>query len=408
MMTGPAKRPSLHDQLRSLLGPEITEKELHEKFTFENVIGSGATAKVYAAYDHTLERRVAIKVFDKAAMIEQRKSIAAEGHNSRDTAVQRARRRLQKIIGELVIAKDLSHANIIEYLGGYETSHRIVIVHELVDGHDLLHQILEYNKMDEQTAAYVFQQLLHAVNYCHGEHVWHRDLKLENVLIAPGRRLKLIDFGLSEKSEARLKTVCGTPLYCAPELLFLNSNTRETGVEGGPADVWSAGVLLFALTTGCAPFDDSTFAALRQDVYRNQIKYPDTMSSGLVEFLRAIFVSDVRQRPSIADLLEHPWLVDSVAAYESQRDSDGLFAGKKPPRSASVVSDAETAEESTASCDDDGDAPEDMSYRDLLYDQADDFDDDTFDSPVAHKYRAAKHRGTPVAARSNNGFAHLF
>ncbi|KDO24322.1 CAMK/CAMKL protein kinase [Saprolegnia parasitica CBS 223.65] len=336
-------------------------------------------------------------------MIEQRKSIAADGYNSRDTAVQRARRRLKKIVGELEIAKSLSHANIIEYLGGYETSHRICIVHELVDGHDLLQQILDYSKMDERTAAYVFEQLLHAVAYCHSQNVWHRDLKLENVLISTSQHVKLIDFGLSEKSAGRLKTVCGTPLYCAPELLFLNSNTRETGVEGGPADVWSAGVLLFALVTGCAPFDDSTFAALRQDVYRNQVKYPDSMSSSLQEFLRLIFVSDVRRRPSIPELLAHSWLRENVAAYHDE--ARGFLKG---PRTASVISDAETVEESTTSYDEE--TPEDSSYRDLLYDETTgSFDDELYvsddaSSPVHH--RKQKHPPTRTTSPSSSSMTH--
>ncbi|OQS05840.1 kinase [Thraustotheca clavata] len=406
---------SLNDQLRQLLGDEITEKQLLEKFSFEKVVGSGATAKVYIAYDYQEKREVAIKVFDKAMMIEQRKSIANDGYNSKDTAVQRARRRLKKIICEIDIAKRLDHDNIIKYLGGYETSHRICIVQELVDGTDLLQHILDEDKMGETTAAYVFEQLLRALEYCHSYNVWHRDLKLENVLISSSHQIKLIDFGLSERTEEFLKTVCGTPLYCAPELLFLNSNTRATGVHGGPADIWSAGVLLFALVTGCAPFDDSTFASLRQDVYRNAITYPETMSLGLQEFLRSIFVTDVRVRPSISELLAHPWLVQNVANYKIKMSPTAYV---KPPRTVSVISDAETVEESNASCEDDDNGPEDVSYRDMLYDEMLDdelyLDDSPRDvkSPRAYYSPRKPSNQTSSKVQVNNTplncFAHLF
>ncbi|KAF0720532.1 Aste57867_251 [Aphanomyces stellatus] len=350
---------TLDERLRDLLGPQITEAELLEKFTFEREIGSGATAKVYAAFDHRTGERVAIKEFDKAQMIEVRKSIMGDAYASRDTAVTRVQRRLKKVIMELEIAKSLAHKHIIRYLGGFETSHRICIIHELVDGRDLLEYVLSFQKMEETTAAHVFDQMLRAVHACHGQDIWHRDLKLENVLISHDYDVKLIDFGLSERTSEKLRTVCGTPLYCSPELLFLPTNTRDIGIDGAPADVWSAAILLFALLTGCAPFDDSSFAALRHDVYRNDICYPSHLSESVQDLFRTILVSDPDARPTIPDILEHPWVVENAARHRAKSSAAQL----RGLHSVSTTSETEDSSD------------EDGSYRDMLYDEAADEDD---------------------------------
>ncbi|KAH9130537.1 hypothetical protein LEN26_008420 [Aphanomyces euteiches] len=352
-------RRTIDQQLRDVLGPQITEEELLEQITFERVIGNGATAKVYEALDRKSGERVAIKVFDKAQMIETRQSILGDEYVSRETAVARAQRRLKKIITELEITQALDHANVIRFLGGYETSHRICIVHELVDGHDLLDYVLTYQKMEEALAAHVFEQLLRAIQACHDLNIWHRDLKLENVLITREFHVKLIDFGLSERTLSRLSSVCGTPLYCSPELLFLPTNTRDDGVWGGPADVWSAAILLFALLTGCAPYNDSSFVTLRQDIYKNEIAYPDHLSESVQDLLRSVLVSDPEARPTVVDLLQHPWVVKNSTSYRSSVSS-------KSPR---IIFRAASGNSETEDSSDNGSFDESNSYRDLLYDE---------------------------------------
>ncbi|DBA04511.1 TPA: hypothetical protein N0F65_011059 [Lagenidium giganteum] len=305
----PTKR-SINERLRALMGDVLTEAQLEEKFTFGHVLGSGATSKVYAAVDNTTGERVAVKVFDKASMIEVRRSMAADGDYVQEKAVDRVRRRLLKIVSELELCKSLSHPNIIKFLGAYETTHRICIVHELVEGSDLLEHLLKHGKMPEDKAARVFYQLLSALEHCHARHIYHRDLKLENVLLTSDCQVKLIDFGLSEyvAPGKTLKTICGTPLYCSPEVLFLHSSSRNKGFHGAPADVWSVGVLIFALLTGCAPFDDSTLSRLRHDVQRNSIAYPDHISNEVKGMLKAILIFDAHLRPTISDLLQYCWI----------------------------------------------------------------------------------------------------
>ncbi|RLN56265.1 hypothetical protein BBJ29_006832 [Phytophthora kernoviae] len=312
---------SINDQLRSLIGDILSEKELKQRLTFGRVLGTGATSKVYEAVDTRTGEKVSVKVFDKAAMVEARRSMVADGNYVAEKAVHRVRRRLLKLVSELEISKSLDHPNIIKYVGAYETSHRICIIHELVEGSDLLEHLLANGKMPEDQAAGVFKQLLSALEYCHARNVFHRDLKLENVMITKDLKVKLIDFGLSEvvaNPEQPLKTVCGTPLYCSPEILFLHTTaqTAREGFRGGPADVWSVGVLIFALLTGCAPFDDSDFKRLRRGISRNRINYPDYISDQAKGLLKAVLVTDPLMRPSVTDLLSYGWFQDSDASPE--------------------------------------------------------------------------------------------
>ncbi|KAF1323417.1 Camk/camkl protein kinase, partial [Globisporangium splendens] len=357
-----SKRMSIHDRLRAIMGDMVTEDELQQRFTFGRLLGSGATSKVYAAVDTATGREVAIKVFDKAAMIEVRRSMVADGDYTQEKAVFRVQRRLLKIVSELEISKSLEHPNIIKYLGAYETSHRLCIVHELVEGCDLLEHLLANGKMKEAQAAHVMRQLLSAVHYCHERHVYHRDLKLENVLITPDYHVKLIDFGLSEIAPPgeMLKTICGTPLYCSPEVLFLNSAARQKGFHGGPADVWSIGVLIFALLTGCAPFDDSNFVRLREDVCRNAIAYPKFLSDEVRGLLKSMLIFDAQLRPTVADILAYGWLQEDAsveaAAVEVEKIEESVVSQsnveeqKSPERSKGTSSPSKGNRRRSLSC----------------------------------------------------------
>jgi serine/threonine protein kinase len=334
------KPASIHDRLRALIGDMITEDELKQRLTFGRLLGTGATSKVYAAVDTATGDEVAVKVFDKAAMVEVRRSMVADGEYAPEKAVHRVRRRLLKVVSELEISQTLDHPNVIKYVGAYETSHRVCIVHELVEGGDLLEHLLANGKMSESRAASVFRQLLSALQYCHDRHVYHRDLKLENVLITSDGRVKLIDFGLSEVAAPgqTLTTICGTPLYCSPEVLFLHSTARRKGFFGGPADVWSVGVLMFALLTGCAPFDDSNFTVLREEIYRNTIAYPKHMSDQAKGLLKALLIFDAHLRPTVKDILAYGWFQqhattgDSAVAAENPQPPSTAAAPDTAPR----------------------------------------------------------------------------
>lgn len=99
-------------------------------------------------------------------------------------------------------------------------------------------------KLDEIETFFVFSQLLSALYYLHQKGIYHRDLKMTNVLIDEQRNVKLIDFGFSDNRDQELHSYCGTPSYMAPEIV------EKRGYRGKHVDIWALGVIVFKLLTG--------------------------------------------------------------------------------------------------------------------------------------------------------------
>ncbi len=131
---------------------------------------------------------------------------------------------------------------------------------------------------------------------------------VENILIDEDQHLKLIDFGLCARPSGGmtqvLETCCGSPAYAAPELV--------TGQNylGSEADIWSMGVLLYALLCGFLPFDDENISALYKKIQSGVYERPAWLSRGSVELLDRMLQTDPKRRITVEELLRHPWLMD--------------------------------------------------------------------------------------------------
>ncbi|KAK9902575.1 hypothetical protein M0R45_001510 [Rubus argutus] len=135
-------------------------------------------------------------------------------------------------------------------------------------------QIKQGGRLTETEGRKLFQQLIDGVSYCHKQGVFHRDLKLENILLDSTGNIKICDFGFSAlpqhfRSDGLLHTACGTPNYVAPEIL------ANKGYDGAAADIWSCGVILFAILSGYLPFLDRNLAALIKRSTRGKSRYPN-------------------------------------------------------------------------------------------------------------------------------------
>jgi len=218
------------------------------------------------------------------------------------------------LMQEVSILKRLNgHPNIIQLYEVIETTAHLVLVMEFAAGGDLLRYVRQRRKLTEECAQGLFKQLLSGIGHIHAMGVVHRDIKLENLLLDAFGCLKIADFGVAvvvEPLNRRLHEHCGTPSYIAPEILM------ELGYEGQPVDVWSSGVVLYAMLSGRVPFKGDHASDLKQAIIRGKFNMPPYLSSEAAELLRMLLVVDANRRGTIRDAMGHPWLLGVVDRAE--------------------------------------------------------------------------------------------
>ena len=129
---------------------------------------------------------------------------------------------------------------------------------EICAGGDLLNYVRKRRQLKEEVAKSVFKQLINGIAYCHSKSILHRDIKLDNILLSSNGEVKICDFGVSKvvKRGEMMTEQCGTPAYIAPEIL------ADRGYEGFAVDIWSAGVVLYAMLYGVVPFRANNMSEL--------------------------------------------------------------------------------------------------------------------------------------------------
>jgi len=153
---------------------------------------------------------------------------------------------------------------------------------EFVSDGELFDLIVQHQKLKEKTACKYFQELISGINYIHQLGICHRDLKPENLLVDYDKTLKIVDFGLSnfyEKGE-NLKTACGSPCYAAPEMI---AGKRYNGLM---SDLWSVGVVLYAMLCGYLPFEDQKTSDLYKKILSADYSLPDFLSAEAQDMIK--------------------------------------------------------------------------------------------------------------------------
>ncbi|KAJ3122404.1 MAP/microtubule affinity-regulating kinase 3 [Nowakowskiella sp. JEL0407] len=255
-------------------------------YVFQKTVGEGNFAKVKLASHKLTGAEVAVKVIDKTTLDEKK---------------------LSKLYREVRIMKMLHHPNIVKLYEVIETKHTMFLIMEYASGGELYDYLVVHGKMKEKEARAKFRQILSAVSYCHKKRVIHRDLKAENLLLDVNLDIKIADFGFSNMfdPDSKLDTFCGSPPYAAPELF---QGRRYTGPE---VDIWSLGVILYVLTTGCLPFDGKNLQEMRESVCRGKYRIPFYLSDSCEKLLRKFLIRDPYKRASLDMLIDDPWINES-------------------------------------------------------------------------------------------------
>ena len=168
------------------------------------------------------------------------------------------------------------HPNILGLYGYFWDDTSIYIVMEYGFYGDLKKLLDQHGKFSERRAAWFIARIANAIAYMQDRGVIHRDIKAENVLLYENFNARLIDFGLCNTSQnGMLLTSCGSLCYASPEIVAGKPYST-------PTDVWSLGVLLFAMAVGSLPFDDVNQKRLAQKILYGQPAMPATLSETIV------------------------------------------------------------------------------------------------------------------------------
>ncbi|KAG9355043.1 hypothetical protein JZ751_001756 [Albula glossodonta] len=217
-----------------------------------------------------------------------------------------------KIRREIQNLKLFRHPHIIKLYQVISTPTDIFMVMEYVSGGELFDYICKNGKLDEKESRRLFQQIISALDYCHRHMVVHRDLKPENVLLDAQMNAKIADFGLSNMmSDGEfLRTSCGSPNYAAPEVI---SGRLYAGPE---VDIWSSGVILYALLCGTLPFDDDHVPTLFKKICDGIFYTPQHLNPSVSSLLKHMLQVDPMKRATIKDIR---WVVEMPKTYHTIR-----------------------------------------------------------------------------------------
>lgn len=249
-------------------------------------LGKGGFARCYEFVSITSRKVTAAKIVAKASLTKTRAK--------------------QKLMSEIKIHRSLHHPNVVSFEHFFEDSDNVYILLELCPNQTMSELIRRRKRLTELEAQCYLLQLISAVKYLHQHRVIHRDLKLGNLFLGEKMEVKIGDFGLSTKLEfdgERKRTICGTPNYIAPEVL-----DGKVG-HSYEVDVWAIGVILYTLVVGKPPFETSDVKTTYRRIRMNAYNFPEavSISEPAKSLISRILVSDPARRPSLDDILAHPF-----------------------------------------------------------------------------------------------------
>ncbi|CZT42787.1 related to serine/threonine-specific protein kinase [Rhynchosporium secalis] len=268
---------------------EFSSKDLRSvgNYTLGRLIGKGSFGKVYlATHKLTNGSKVVLKSANK-----DDSNLAREIHHHRQFIHPHIARLYEVIVTETLVW----------------------LVLEYCPGDELYNYLLNHGALPVEKVQKVFTQLAGAVTYVHNSQCVHRDLKLENILLDKNENVKLCDFGFTREYEGKasyLQTFCGTICYSAPEML------KGEKYAGEKVDVWSLGVILYALLSGELPFDEDDDNLTRTKILTTEPKWPEHFTPDARSLIGLLLSKRPLLRPSLTDILAHPFLADNAPTQQ--------------------------------------------------------------------------------------------
>jgi serine/threonine protein kinase len=258
-------------------------KEWRDYFIKNDPIGKGTYSKVYYGYHKETNNKIALK-----------KIYFNNLHNKIK----------DRIVTEINILQRINHKNIIKLYDYKFDGDYILLIMEYCNGGDLKSWVL--NKPNEDCILSVINQISSGIYYLHTNNIIHRDIKPENIIFH-NEDIKICDFGFSKTikdSKELFDTMCGTPLYMSPEILFLQKYNISS-------EIWSLGILFYTILYNKHPFGDLENIEEYRSKIKNKIsikfdkeKYKNIYIVKLIEIIRDMLNYDMNSRPSISNIMD--------------------------------------------------------------------------------------------------------
>ena len=246
-------------------------------------LGKGSYAVVKLATHKLTKNKYAIKIYSKQSLIDPQK---------RNT-----------VKNEVNILKQIDNENVMKLYDVIDTPSNLYLVLEYINGINLLEIIKneKYHFLKEERAKKIFLQVVKGISYCHKKNIFHRDIKLENILVLKDDTIKIIDFGFGIKcnKDTYQKLFCGTPSYMPPEIV------KKEKYIACYSDIWSLGVLFYAMLFGIFPFKGKDDDELFEKIIEAKLSFPEYNQIGdkIKELFNKIFVINPIRRISLDDMI---------------------------------------------------------------------------------------------------------
>ena len=272
----------ISESVSKLLEPEPKIQD----FEIIKELGVGSFGKVFLVTHKKTKAQYAIKAIDK----KNKTNIEEKPYFRR----------------EIEIMYKVHHPNVVKLFGHFEDNDYCYFIMEYISKGNIYSLIPKdrKKKLQSQVVASLMKDVISAVYYLHNMNppIIHRDIKPENVLLSEGLIGKLTDFGWSNylQEENERYTVCGTPIYLAPEII------NETGHDER-VDIWCIGVLLFELSTGSPPFLGNDIETLKNNINHLKINWPKDIGLDVKNLIMKILKYDPKLRISLVEILNHPF-----------------------------------------------------------------------------------------------------
>ncbi|XP_046356807.2 serine/threonine-protein kinase BRSK2-like isoform X2 [Haliotis rufescens] len=259
-------------------------------YRLEKTLGKGQTGLVKLGVHCMTGKRVAIKIVNREKLSE---SV------------------LMKVEREIAIMKLIEHPHVLGLYDVYENKKYLYLILEHVSGGELFDYLVKKGRLTPKEARRFFRQIISALDFCHSHNICHRDLKPENLLLDEKNNIRVADFGMAslQVEGSMLETSCGSPHYACPEVI------RGEKYDGRKADVWSCGVILYALLVGALPFDDDNLRQLLEKVKKGVFHIPHFVPPDCQNLLRGMIEVDPEKRLHLEDVMRHPWAIAETMGH---------------------------------------------------------------------------------------------